>query len=455
MSATQSSSRGFALRAIAVVLVGLGVLRLNSWLGPFTSNSLQMDFSAFYTAGEALNLGYNPYENNIARSPESWDGASAYRHSRFLYPPLAASLFRPLAHLPYSTAKVIWTGIVLASLLGAVALAHRLSGLKGLDSFLICAAGAASFHPVLCALDRGQIDAITLLLIMVMACALAAQRRPHGVGAGAVLACIVLLKLHAVLLVPFLVWRRRWDALAGLAAGGVLLGAVSLAVNGRAAIEDYLRVQLPRIAAHGENGTPEMLLPESVWRDRISSEGRVVKGGTSYRIEALSFFPNASLVHPIEVAALNAGGSIRVSVVSLSLFACGFVAVALAAGVRARPDPAPRTELLTWLVAMALVLVTAPLTWAMNVVWLIPALPLAMAFGARASDRVTALAVALLVLAFVVAWLPDTRAHALLRPLAILDEGKYIAAELLTILAGTLLLRRSTRPGGPPASLSG
>ena len=454
MSQSASSNRSFALRAVAVVLLGLALMRLNAWVGVIASGSVQMDFAAFYGAGQSLNLGYNPYENNMEKRPPVWDGLSAYRHSRFLYPPLAATLFRPLAMLSYPVAKMVWIGIGLASLLGTILLSFRITGLKSVDALLLSCAGAASFFPLLCNLDRGQIDLVTLLFITVSVYGLSTGRRAGGVGAGAVLAFVVLLKLHAVLFVPFLILRRRWDALAGLVIGGVLLGGLSLAFNGRAAIEDYLRVQLPRIAEYGENGTPEMLMPLDMLNSRIDPSGKITMDGKPFAMEAVKFFPNATLVRPLRAEAKDAGFSPKFSALSLGLFAVGFVGVALTIGLRSPgPRPPGREELLYWLTAMALVMVTAPLTWTMNVVWLIPALPLAFALGASAPDRATAVAVALLVLAFVIAWLPDTRAYAFLRPLAILDEGKYIAAEILTVIAGAFLVRRSiaARRGAAPA----
>ncbi|HEX4403719.1 MAG TPA: hypothetical protein VH560_02755 [Polyangia bacterium] len=33
-------------------------------------------------------------------APELWDGVAVFTHSRFLYPPIVAELFRPFAALP-------------------------------------------------------------------------------------------------------------------------------------------------------------------------------------------------------------------------------------------------------------------------------------------------------------------------------------------------------------------
>ena len=51
-------------------------------------------------------------------------------------------------------------------------------------------AGAASFHPLLCHLDRGQIDVVTLLLITAGAYGLSRKKKLAGVAGGAALFAI-------------------------------------------------------------------------------------------------------------------------------------------------------------------------------------------------------------------------------------------------------------------------
>ena len=91
-----------------IVLLVFSLYRITGKAILFGSQSLQLDFSAYYTAGKSLNHGFNPYENNILKGFQYWDGFAQFKHSRFLYPPLAAEVFRPLSLLNYHDAKTIW-----------------------------------------------------------------------------------------------------------------------------------------------------------------------------------------------------------------------------------------------------------------------------------------------------------------------------------------------------------
>ena len=83
----------------------------------FAGRSLQQDFAAYWIAGTARRLGLDPYVNHVgsAAAPNLWDGLALFRHSRFLYLPLVADLFRPLASVRYAAAKGLFT----AAMLGA------------------------------------------------------------------------------------------------------------------------------------------------------------------------------------------------------------------------------------------------------------------------------------------------------------------------------------------------
>src|SRR5689334_12741430 len=88
----------------------------------FVAQSYQQDFAAYWAAGRARYLGLDPYVNYAGRGGDlayPWDGLALFRHSRFLYPPLGADLFRPLILLPYVAAKGLFTGAMLAAWIGA------------------------------------------------------------------------------------------------------------------------------------------------------------------------------------------------------------------------------------------------------------------------------------------------------------------------------------------------
>src|SRR5512137_1029090 len=96
------------LSIILTLILIISVYRIINYTMLFSEQSLQMDFTAYYAAGKSLNNDLSPYVNYILTRWELWDGVATFNHSRFLYPPLVANLFQPLAKLPYINAKYIW-----------------------------------------------------------------------------------------------------------------------------------------------------------------------------------------------------------------------------------------------------------------------------------------------------------------------------------------------------------
>ncbi len=133
----------------------------------FASHSLQMDFSAFYTAGESINHGFSPYTNNINQNPSVWDGRNITEFSRFLYPPLTATFFRGIALLPYSVAKFVWVIFILACLAGSYFLFLKI--LRRNKTFEVnwfyVIIFTCLFFPLLPSIERGQIDSVTLFVL--------------------------------------------------------------------------------------------------------------------------------------------------------------------------------------------------------------------------------------------------------------------------------------------------
>jgi len=151
------------------------------------ATSLQQDFAAYRVAGAAQRAGLDPYVNhlgsirqepsegsldlprrlrwaepssvNATAAPGLWDGLALFRHSRFLYPPLVADLFRPLAALRYQTAKLLFTLAMLGAWLGAAAL------VGGPRERAVVLVASALFFPLYRHFERGQIDLLLLLLL--------------------------------------------------------------------------------------------------------------------------------------------------------------------------------------------------------------------------------------------------------------------------------------------------
>jgi len=243
-----------ALTAIAagVVVVGVGI-----WLA---ATSLQQDFAAYWIAGRACRLGLDPYLNQVGSTaaPALWDGLAIFRHSRFLYSPLVAELFRPLAALPYRGAKLLFTAAMLAAW-GAAGL------LLGGDrrSRLWFFGSSALFFPLYRHLERGQIDLLILLLLVLAWRAEAA--RP--LVAGAALALGTLFKPALLMLLPVVWAGGRARVVAGALGAGLALIGLTVVLAGPTRLHEYLSSVLPRAALYGEGGTRQMLLPAERFPD--------------------------------------------------------------------------------------------------------------------------------------------------------------------------------------------
>lgn len=430
--------------ALVVVLAAL-VIRIGVHAVRFGVESVQQDFASYYVAGQAVARGLSPFDNHVDSEPPLWDGVAVYRHSRFLYLPIVAWAFFPLTWLPYAVAKFLWMVLALAALAVALWLAARAVGLR-LDATngLALAAIAAAYFPVLALLERGQIDTVTLVILMVAVCYLVQGRR--ATLAGILLACATAVKLHGVFLLPFLVARRRWRAALGFLAGAAGILVLSLLVHGPGPLGRYVSEELPRISRYGDRGPQSSRLAPSEFRPLLAGvpPGRTAVQGHSYSIEALAFEINASAVRtPVGRAVWNAARGLGVPIapaqVSLVFLAVG-LAVVLAWQRWAGPPRDRLTEFAYWNVVLILILLCAPLTWSMGTVWLLPTAVVVLQGFRGSRRRSEILPLVLCAAGLVVAGVGDP----ILAALPSLAKSKYVVAELLC-LVGLLGLWRARR----------
>ena len=256
-----------AVGALVTIAAGATVAGAGIWLAV---TSLQQDFAAYWIAGRACRLGLDPYLNQVgsAAAPALWDGIAIFRHSRFLYPPLVAELFRPLAALPYREAKLIFT----AAMLAAWGAAGWLGAYR--RSWVWFFGTSALFFPLYRHLERGQIDLLILFLVV-----LAWRARARPLVAGAALALGMLFKPGLLMLLPVLWAGGRARIVAGALGGGLVLLGLTVAIAGPARLHEYLSSVLPRVALYGEGGTREMLLPTERSADPTARGGDAETGG--------------------------------------------------------------------------------------------------------------------------------------------------------------------------------
>lgn len=339
-----------APRAIAGALAALGGAATLAVMGGWLATvSLQQDFAAYHTAGRARALGLDPYLNHVGTGGP-WDGVAVYRHSRFLYPPLVADLFRPLAALPFPWAKTLFTG---ASLLGLAAAVYLLRG----DGALPAGATlllAAAWPPVFVALERGQID---LLLFPLLVAGWRWRDRP--VLAGPALALCALGKPFVLGLLPLLLVARRARWAVATAAALLALGLVSVALGGMSLNREYLTEVLPRAARWGEGGPEAWLLDEPTLAGLELESGVARVDGATFAQQVGDFGRNASLTRAL------AGDAAPAPATTLVLAMVGGLALAWSA--RRRGDGAG-----WYWGGLLLGVAVAPVSWAMSLVWALP-----------------------------------------------------------------------------------
>ena len=331
--------------------------------------SLQQDLVAYWVAGSVRRLGLDPYLNHAVRGPAPalWDG-STFHHSRFLYPPLAAELFRPLALFPYRAAKVGFTAIVVAGWIGAtLAIARGRRAAAGAQVSTTLA--GALFFPLALNLERGQIDVLLMLLVV-----LAWNARGNAALAGGLLALAAVFKPALLGVLPVLAVLGRWRWVGAALAWSALALLLTVAISGWTLVHEYATSVLPRAALYGEGGSDPMAFHE---RDleplQIDEHGeRQSVDGRSYLI-ALPLFDgpvSASIPRLLAPAAPSWP-------TSLLPYLAALAGLVWAARRRARPPRADDDdEILLLAAALVACVVTSPAGWAMGLVFASPLAPL-------------------------------------------------------------------------------
>ncbi len=205
-----------------------------------------LDLAPSYLAGRMVREGSRAFYDDRAigalgtalgmRGPE---GGSA-PVLNFIYPPWVPAVYAPVSLLPWDAARRAWFALsflcfvaaLLAVVLAAVPESRRRAAVVPV------LAAACFYFPFSYGLMTGQANDL-LLLLAAGALLLLVRRQP--LLAGAILAPAILWKPFLLAVVPFLVFRREWKALAGLAAGGVSLAAISAQAGNEGGSADWLR----------------------------------------------------------------------------------------------------------------------------------------------------------------------------------------------------------------------
>ncbi len=200
------------------------ILCIGYYLLELANGRAQMaDFRVYYDAAYAL-------INDTQLYGKAFGVSSGF----YKYSPFAALVFTPLALLPYGLASLIYfiliaTAVVTASLL-FVHFLIRNSGYQNQEStskliWVLVLTSVFMADHIERELHLGNVN--LFLLLMAFVCFRLMDRKP--LMSGLVFAFILLFKPHFLILLPYLIWKKKWKTLAGAAIGlvaGWLLPAI-------------------------------------------------------------------------------------------------------------------------------------------------------------------------------------------------------------------------------------
>ena len=224
----------------AIMLVFFGVHFARLFLpGEIVAGDGQQDYAAFYGAAQFALSGAagNLYDPAVFQS-----AIGAETTLLWLYPPPMLFMLAPIALLPYGGAKVLWA---LASLACAFGIGRLASGSHswGVMTVISPAAFATLFV--------GQLSAFFALLLT--AGMLLAEKRP--LLAGACFAFLTVKPQYGLLVIPFLIVTRAWNAIAAAVIFSLLIIIISAAVFGLDLWRDFFESLLNGVhAAYYQSG---------------------------------------------------------------------------------------------------------------------------------------------------------------------------------------------------------
>lgn len=429
-------------KAMVAGSVGIWLLIAWNWAWDFSQHALQMDLASFYAAGESMRLGLNPYLNNY---PIAWTGADLYRWSAFLYSPLAAFLFQGFALLPYHILKTIWSflspfivvvsGWVIWQWLRPSVDEARLA--IGFSLFMLAAACA---FPMKIEIERGQIDLILLLVTLVAIFLIEARNRSFW--GGFLLGFLPIFKLHLAYLFPYLLLRRHFRALLGSIISLILWVSVQIIFFPTLTLE-YVTEVIPRTSRYGNIPPPHERLNLPGMPQLEGWDSVVVNHGRVYLLEGFDnslTASNASLVRPIN-ARLGSSGLALISPMLWLVLSLVLIPVS----IRSHSSD-PKHALAFWLAGFGIMLLSAPLTWSMATVWLLPVaflIPLTTEDFQRGRQRALPLVI---VLALLLLGLDERPLRFVLLTLAPFlgrfVSLKYVLVEVILSIALVIYIRR-------------
>jgi len=229
-----------------------------------SATKLTHGFAAYYTASRLViehRGGASFYVDEAFHAEVSQMTHGQVNDIYWANPPTTALMFIPLAALPISTARAVWTGILLISLFCAVAIVDlaifgkpfRTRGFYIATSILFFSA------PVAANFQYGQ---VYLLLLAFYAVALLGLQRGHDWLAGLFLALLLAFKASGLPLLLLLMIHKKWRALIWISIFWAAIFLLSLPLVGVSTWRVYLRSVLPEfLSDHAITATAYQTVP--------------------------------------------------------------------------------------------------------------------------------------------------------------------------------------------------
>lgn len=229
-------------RALAILILGFVV----SAIQPRACTGKDLRFQAMRTLVDgSKSLTGDPGPSILAartlrdRPKDPIYGGDYTIGTAFIYPPLAARPYRPLADRSLDDARVALSIVSRITFVAVILLLARMLGKQAHFALL-----ALAFFPLVHAV---QLNQLTLQVTLLVAGALYAATRNRQAIAGVLLAVACALKPHLVLVAPLLWWHAR-RTVAWVAITGAVLAALSVAYAGVPHHVTYVTTVLPKLS---------------------------------------------------------------------------------------------------------------------------------------------------------------------------------------------------------------